>query len=303
MYYKRRLFTTPSRRSIELPLRRAGRELQLIALSSYHFAALRELHLITLLNYHFVALRGLAAQLRRSLSALRGLHLGAALSKPLAALSTNRYKSLFWRATECCKIKRYFNNTTQAIMQTHSPNTQLREASRIIRQGGIVAYPTEAVFGLGCDPMNGRAVRRLSVLKRRPPHKGYILVGGDFSQLRPFCKPLTTAQWQRVQQSWPGPYTWIFPETPLCPSWLCGDEAGVAVRVSAHPTVIALCARCGHALVSTSANWSGEPPAKDWQTVEKQFEGQVDYIVRAAVSHPEGKPTMIRDAVSGQRIR
>ena len=180
---------------------------------------------------------------------------------------------------------------------------QLNNACKLIESGGIVAYPTEAVFGLGCDPMNEHAVRRLSEIKKRPQNKSYILITDNFARLRPFCAPIDDLRWQRVKQDWPGPYTWVFPATELCPRWLCNKEVGIAVRVTAHPVAAALCNLCGHALVSTSANPSGEPPAKTWQEVEATFNDTVDYIVCGDVSYPTGKPTVIRNATSCKRIR
>lgn len=180
---------------------------------------------------------------------------------------------------------------------------QLEDALAVIKSGGVIAYPTEAVFGLGCDPMNERAVLRLSEIKKRPQNKSYILIGSNFSQLSPFCAAIEASQRQRIERDWPGPYTWIFPATELCPQWLCDRESGIAVRVTAHPTAAVLCDLCGHALVSTSANISGERAAKTWQEAANVFKDSVDYIVRADVSNPQGSPTIIRDAISGKRLR
>ena len=180
---------------------------------------------------------------------------------------------------------------------------QLNSACKLIRGGGLIAYPTEAVFGLGCDPMNERAVQRLSEIKKRPQNKSYILIADNFAQLHPFCAPIDDSRWQRVKRDWPGPYTWVFPAAELCPHWLCDKGIGIAVRVTAHPVAAALCNLCQHALVSTSANLSGNPPAKTWQEVEATFNDTIDYIVCADVSDPTGKPTIIRNATSGERIR
>ena len=180
---------------------------------------------------------------------------------------------------------------------------QLLNARAVIKQGGIVAYPTEAVYGLGCDPMNEQAVERLSEIKKRPRHKNYILIADDFSQLRPFCAAIDASRWQCIKRDWPGPYTWIFPITKLCPHWLCHNEVGIAVRVTAHPLAAELSKLCGHALVSTSANISGKAPAKTWQVVAATFKDTIDYIVRGEISDRAGNPTIIRDAISGQRLR
>jgi len=97
--------------------------------------------------------------------------------------------------------------------------------------------------------------------------------------------------------------TFEFPATELCPRWLCDREAGIAVRVTAHPVAAELSKLCGHALVSTSANISGQAPAKTWQAVAATFKDKIDYIVNAKVSDPDGNPTIIRDAMSGKRLR
>ena len=205
-------------------------------------------------------------------------------------------------------IKRQFHFYFKSIVIRITPPTpsglfNFEATSDAISKGAIVAYPTEAVFGLGCDPMNERAVQHLSEIKKRPKDKSYILIGNDFSQLRPFCAPISDSRWQHVKQDWPGPYTWVFPATELCPHWLCNKRMDVAVRVTAHPIAASLCDLCGHALISTSANLSNNPPAKTWQEAEAVFKDAIDYVVRADVSDPAGKPTIIRDAVSGKRFR
>ena len=94
---------------------------------------------------------------------------------------------------------------------------QLNSACKLIKSGGVIAYPTEAVFGLGCDPVNKHAVHRLSEIKKRPQNKSYILIADNFARLHPFCAPIDDPRWQRVKRDWPGPYTWVFPATELCP--------------------------------------------------------------------------------------
>lgn len=179
---------------------------------------------------------------------------------------------------------------------------RLRATAHTVRAGGIVAYPTEAVYGLGCDPWNEPAVRRLLALKRRPVHKGLILIAADFAQLAPFLQPLSPADQARLAATWPGPYTWLIPARTDTPRWLRGRHDTLAVRVTAHPLAAALCRTCGHALVSTSANFSGRPPARTALAVRRRLGRNID----ALLPSPTGgaaKPTEIRDLRSGQRIR
>ncbi|MCK4586215.1 MAG: Sua5/YciO/YrdC/YwlC family protein, partial [Gammaproteobacteria bacterium] len=112
---------------------------------------------------------------------------------------------------------------------------QLRQTARIIERGGIIAYPTEAVFGLGCDPINPDAVLRLLTLKRRPIGKGLVLIASNIEQLKPFMAPLDAKQQHTLEASWPGPVTWLVPAKQETPVWLKGHHDTIAVRVTDHP--------------------------------------------------------------------
>ncbi|HET9679570.1 MAG TPA: L-threonylcarbamoyladenylate synthase [Gammaproteobacteria bacterium] len=174
-------------------------------------------------------------------------------------------------------------------------------AHKVIRNGGVIAYPTEAVYGLGCDPWNESAVHKILGLKQRDINQGLIVIAADFAQLEPLLKPLPENIRQHVFATWPGPVTWLIPASDACPRWLTGEHATLAVRVSAHPLVQTLCQQTGP-LVSTSANPHGQPPARDAQTVRRYFADRIDYIVEGEVGGSE-KPSEIRDAVSGAIIR
>ena len=179
---------------------------------------------------------------------------------------------------------------------------KLREAARAVRGGGVIAYPTEAVYGLGCDPLNGAAVQQLLTLKDRPESKGLILIAANFDQLRPFVGQLATAMINTVMTSWPGPNTWILPAALHLPRWLSGAHASLAVRVTDHPIAAALCRACNSPLVSTSANPSGSRPARTAFAVRRYFPTGVDLIVTAPVGDLL-QPTRIRSAFDGREIR
>lgn len=182
---------------------------------------------------------------------------------------------------------------------------QIQKAVRVIHQGGVIAYPTEAVYGLGCDPFNAEAVLHLLSLKRRPVEKGLILIASDISQLTPFMATLSDDQLQQLQASWPGPVTWLVPARPETPTWLRGHHVSIAVRVTDHPIAAALCRAAGHALVSTSANPAGRHPATTALQVRRYFsdrEESVDHIVTGPLG-TQAKPTTIRDLATGRTIR
>lgn len=179
---------------------------------------------------------------------------------------------------------------------------QLRNAARCVRTGGVIAYPTEAVFGLGCDPANRMAVTRLLALKARRIEKGLILVASDWHQLARWLQEIPAAWQRRLDRSWPGPVTWLIPAANDCPGWLTGAHAKLAVRITDHPPVRQLCRHLDSAIVSTSANRSGRRPARSVLQVRLQFGQQIDFILPGPLGTLAG-PTEIRDLESGQVIR
>lgn len=181
-------------------------------------------------------------------------------------------------------------------------NSALKHASDAVRNGGVVAYPTESVFGLGCDPLNHAAIERLLLLKHRNADQGLILIAATTSQLEPFIQDIEPLLWQSVLRSWPGPVTWLIPAKAAIPHLLTGNHNTLAVRVTAHRIAADLCLACDSALVSTSANLSGQPPAHDAAEVEACFGTQLDYILDGTVGSLKN-PTEIRDAVSGDILR
>lgn len=174
-----------------------------------------------------------------------------------------------------------------------------------IRAGGVVAYPTEAVWGLGCDPLDEAATRRLLALKQRSADKGLILVAGCIRQLDAYIDwdALPQPARERVLAGWPGPHTWIMPASAAVPDWIRGhNPGGVAVRTSAHPPVISLCRAWGGALVSTSANTAGVPPPRTLGALEPAILAGVDAVLQGNTGGL-ASPTPIRDALTGARLR
>ncbi len=184
----------------------------------------------------------------------------------------------------------------------HISPWKLREAARRFRRGGLLAYPTEAVFGIGCDPLDPRAVGRILRLKQRPVEKGVILIAAHFDQLRPFVRLLDDRLMQPVYDSWPGPNTWLLPAAPGLPYWLSGTHSTLAVRVTDHPVAAALCDACGSPLVSTSANRSGQPPARSALQVQLKLGADLDFILHYPVGG-NASPSTITDALTGSTIR
>ena len=172
-----------------------------------------------------------------------------------------------------------------------------------LQNNKVIAYPTEAVFGVGCDPDSEQAVMSLLALKQRPIEKGLILIADNYEQLKPYINDsaLTQTQRERMFASWPGPVTWVIPAKASTPKWLTGQFSSLAVRVTDHSLVKELCLTYGKPLVSTSANLSGLPPCRTVEEVESQFQNSI-LILNGVVSGRKN-PSEIRDALTGELYR
>lgn len=185
--------------------------------------------------------------------------------------------------------------------KTRSGRWPLRQAAACLQAGGVIAYPTEAVYGLGCDPLDLHAILRLLTIKRRDPAKGLILIADDIERLLPYIS-ITDTQRKKLIQSWPGPHTWLVPAQDWVPKWLTGQYKTLAVRVTAHPLSIALCREANMPLVSTSANLSGRPPSRNALQVRRHLNRQVDYLLNGQTGG-QHKPSSIRDLLTDHLIR
>jgi len=168
----------------------------------------------------------------------------------------------------------------------------------ILRRGGVVAYAVEACFGLGCDPRNATAVRRLLRLKRRPASKGLIVLAGASRDLRPYIQSLPSC----AQKTWPGPHTWVIPAKPKVLACVRGHHHAVAVRVTAHKEAATLARVGGGAIISTSANRAGQRPARTHRDVCRRFGHALDAVLLGRIGGAT-RPTPIRDSRTGLFVR
>ena len=176
------------------------------------------------------------------------------------------------------------------------------QAARVLQVGGVVACPTEAVWGLSCDPENEDAVERLLALKERPVAKGLILVGSSMAQFAWLLAGLDSPLLKKLKMSWPGPNTWLVPHRGRVPAWIHGEHETVAIRVTAHSGMSALCEAFGAPLVSTSANPSGCPaPGQRFQVINL-FGDRLDALLPGSVG-PQTRPSTIRDLYTDEILR
>ncbi len=176
----------------------------------------------------------------------------------------------------------------------------LKRAARILRSGGVVAYPTEGVFGIGCLPDDFAAVSRVLTIKDRNPALGLVLIATAIEQLGDWVDlPEGSSE---LQTSGDKPVTWVVPATDDVPYWIRGEHSGLAIRMTIHPIAGALCDAADSALVSTSANIHGRPPARNSFVLRRLFGALVDYIVPGECG-PASGPSEIRELASGRVLR
>lgn len=177
-----------------------------------------------------------------------------------------------------------------------------RQGAQCLFDGGVVAYPTEAVYGLGCNPDDEAAVRRILELKSRPASAGLILIADRLERFAPYIGAVSRELRDRALSAWPGHVTWLFPRAANVPDWLAGSHETIALRLTAHPGCRSLCEAFGGPIVSTSANPAGQEPARSAAQVERYFPGQLCGIVEGGLGEGN-QPSEIRDLATGRVLR
>ena len=175
--------------------------------------------------------------------------------------------------------------------------SDMERVLKALNEGEVIAYPTEGVFGIGCDPDNPEAIKKLLDIKQRPVEKGLILIAASYQQLLPYIdeSQLSQRQLEHIHRSWPGPVTWVMPASSKVSEYVSGQFDSVAVRVTDHPLVQELCQAFDKPITSTSANLTGQPPCMTTQEVEQQL-GHTSVVILTGNTGGRVNPSEIRDA-------
>ena len=176
-----------------------------------------------------------------------------------------------------------------------------RRIAAYLKSGGLIAYPTESCYGLGCDPANRAAVLRLLKLKQRPQRKGLILIASRYQQVARYIQPLLPAQQQALSEAGTQAVTCLMPVRQSAPRWLRGEHDTLAVRLTAHPFARQLCRGVNSALVSTSANRSGQRSARSYAECQRLF-GKKVWVLPGQVGKRR-QPSTIRAWLDGRIVR
>ncbi|MBK4775904.1 L-threonylcarbamoyladenylate synthase type 1 TsaC [Candidatus Pantoea edessiphila] len=181
--------------------------------------------------------------------------------------------------------------------------SSVKKCVKELNKEGIIIYPTEAVFGLGCDPDSQIAVKKLVSLKNRSINKGFILIAENYNQLKSYIADheLSSSQRDYMLSRWPGPITFIVPTLPQTPIWLTGQFSSLAVRITDHPNVKELCNQFGKPIISTSANISNQNPCRTFKDIKKQFGNTFPVLFGKTYGYEN--PSEIRNIITGDLIR
>lgn len=181
------------------------------------------------------------------------------------------------------------------------PFRAARSLAAYLKRGGVIAYPTESCYGFGCDPANRRAVQRILKLKQRPQKKGLILIASSYRQVTRYIRPLTPVEQAKLQADGAQAITYLMPVKPSCPRWLRGGHDTLAIRMTAHPVARGLCRSADNALVSTSANLSGQRSVRTYAECKRLF-GKSVWVLPGRVGKRK-RPSTIRIWGDGRIVR
>lgn len=189
------------------------------------------------------------------------------------------------------------------MVDIYSTVEHIENACAVIAKGGVIIYPTESMYGLGCDPFNHAAVKKLLTIKKREENQGLILIAWDIEQLMTLIHHDYYNLLDNFIDGWPKNETWIFPKSSIVPKWISGANDSVAIRIPDHLVAKSICKEYGRPIVSTSANVSGMPPCITISEVESGFsKDSIDYFVPLPVGAYQ-RPSTIKDALTGITIR
>jgi tRNA threonylcarbamoyl adenosine modification protein (Sua5/YciO/YrdC/YwlC family) len=171
------------------------------------------------------------------------------------------------------------------ILHINPKNPQKRlieKAAEVLKAGGVIAYPTDTIYGLGCDLYNKKAIQRIYQIKRRDPKKPFSFICSDLKHISEYAQ-VTNLAYRIMKRYLPGPYTFILPGTKLVPRIMLTKRKTVGIRVPDHPICLALVKALGNPIISTSANLSGEEALTDPREIEETLGSQIDLIIDGGI--------------------
>lgn len=177
----------------------------------------------------------------------------------------------------------------------------IRLAAHHIRNNGIIIYPTETVYGLGCDPNSYEAVNKLTRLKQREKHSGFLLIAGNIDQLVNYITAPNQQEISRIDSTEEAT-SWVTTASKNTPSWLVSPDGTIGFRITKHIVTRALCDQLSHPIISTSANIKGGRPVSNTLQCHQLFAEEIDYLLTSSITRNE-RPSVIKRLSTGQQLR
>ena len=171
---------------------------------------------------------------------------------------------------------------------------------RFIRRGGIIAYPTESCFGLGCDPKNKKEINKIIKLKKRSLNKNFILIGSSLKHFDSFTNSFNDVTKKKLFSKWPGPHTWVIKANHRCPNWLKSNSK-LALRIPSFSSCQALINSIDMAITSSSLNLSGKIPLRNYRDAYKFLPDKVK-LIKGRIGNNRN-PSVIQDFKTKYIIR
>lgn len=187
------------------------------------------------------------------------------------------------------------------ILAVHQQNPQPRLISQIcdqLRRGGVIAYPTDTTYGLGCDIFSRQGVNAIYQLKQRDPRKPFSFICKDLADVARYAH-VSNFAFKILKRHLPGPYTFILEANRVVPDSLVTRQKTVGIRIPADPIALAIVQELGQPLVTTSANLAGEEPLHDPQEIQRLFGARLDLVVDGGIRL--GDPSTVISLI-GDRI-
>jgi len=182
----------------------------------------------------------------------------------------------------------------------HMKGRRIKKAADLLRDGGVIVYPTDTIYGLGCDITNKEAIERIRRIKGRSSKKPMSFVCADLSNVSDYAH-VSNHAYRILKRSLPGPYTFVLPATRETPRILQTKQKTVGLRVPNHPVPLALVAELGHPIISTSANYTDQEVLTDPYELEQTLGKQVDLILECGILpvQPSTVVSLIDDEIQG----
>jgi L-threonylcarbamoyladenylate synthase len=177
---------------------------------------------------------------------------------------------------------------------------EIEKGAKILQKGGVIAFPTDTVYGLGADAFNSTAVERIYEIKNRPKHRQLPLLIADVERLTTLADSIPEFAWFLAKRFWPGGLTLVLSKTGSVPAYLASAPT-IAVRVPNHPVCLALIQHLGNPIIGTSANISGQPAALTADEVGHQLGGKIDFIINGGKC-PGGKESTVVDVTRNSPV-